>query len=243
MISQNEDKLIRSLHQKKFRSKHEKFIVEGARSIDYALNNNGSFSIILYTKGFSNKFPNLIKKIQSLDCSLISEKELKKLSPSDSPSGIIGIANKIEYSEFNYDENFIFLDKIADPGNMGTIIRTASWFGISQIALSDGCIDPFNSKVVRSAMGTHFSLKWIGEKPIKDFKNYKLIGADPKSNNINQLPKTNHKWGLIMGSEAHGISSDIYSLMNDTIAIPKIGEGESLNIGVAMGILLYQLTK
>ena len=197
----------------------------------------------MYTKGFSNKFPNLIKKIQSLDCSLISEKELKKLSPSDSPSGIIGIANKIEYSEFNYDENFIFLDKIADPGNMGTIIRTASWFGISQIALSDGCIDPFNSKVVRSAMGTHFSLKWIGEKSIKDFKNYKLIGADPKSNNINQLPKTNHKWGLIMGSEAHGISSDIYSLMNDTIAIPKIGEGESLNIGVAMGILLYQLTK
>ena len=71
MISQNEDKLIRSLHQKKFRNKHEKFIVEGARSIDYALNNNGSFSIILYTKGFSNKFPNLIKKIQSLDCSLI----------------------------------------------------------------------------------------------------------------------------------------------------------------------------
>ena len=243
LISQNEDKLIRSLHQKKFRNKHEKFIVEGARSIDYALNNNGSFSIILYTKGFSNKFPKLIKKIQSLDCSLISEKELKKLSPSDSPSGIIGIANKIEYSEFNYDENFIFLDKIADPGNMGTIIRTASWFGIPQIALSDGCIDPFNSKVVRSAMGTHFSLKWIGEKPIKDFKNYKLIGADPKSNNINQLPKTNHKWGLIMGSEAHGISSDIYSLMNDTIAIPKIGEGESLNIGVAMGILLYQLTK
>ena len=126
---------------------------------------------------------------------------------------------------------------------MGTIIRTASWFGISQIALSDGCIDPFNSKVVRSAMGTHFSLKWIGEKPIKDFKNYKLIGADPKSNNINQLPKTNNKWGLIMGSEAHGISSDIYSLMNDTIAIPKIGEGESLNIGVAIGILLYQLRK
>ena len=163
-MSQNVDKLIRSLHQKKFRKKHEKFIVEGARSINYSLNNSGSFSIILYTKTFTNKYPKLIEKIKSINCSLINERELNQLSPSESPSGIIGIANKIKYDKFNYDENFIFLDKVSDPGNMGTIIRTAAWFGVSQVALSSGCIDPFNPKVIRSAVGTHFSLKWMGEK-------------------------------------------------------------------------------
>ena len=76
-----------------------------------------------------------------------------------------------------------------------------------------------------------------------DFRDYKLIGAVPKSKSITTPYSLNDKWGLIMGSEAHGISRDNYSHLSDTIAIPKIGKGESLNIGVAMGILLHQLTK
>ena len=243
MISQNSNKLICSLHQKKFRTKYGKFIIEGARAIDYALNNNGAFSIIVYTRAFLNKNPKIIEKIKPFNSSLINEKELKRISPSTSPSGILGIANNIQYSDFNNTENFIFLDKVSDPGNMGTIIRTAAWFGVFQIALSEGCIDPFNPKVVRGAMGAHFSLKWIGEKSILDFRDYKLIGAVPKSKSTTTLYSLNDKWGLIMGSEAHGISRDNYSHLSDTIAIPKIGKGESLNIGVAMGILLHQLTK
>ena len=164
--------------------------------------------------------------------------DLLRTLPSETKSNRDGIIS-IKFDT----ENFIFLDKVSDPGNMGTIIRTAAWFGVFQIVLSEGCIDPFNPKVVRGAMGAHFSLKWIGEKSILDFRDYKLIGAVPRSKSTTTLHSLNDKWGLIMGSEAHGISRDNYSHLSDTIAIPKIGKGESLNIGVAMGILLHQLTK
>ena len=139
-------------------------------------------------------------------------------------------------------QNVVFLDKVSDPGNMGTIIRTAAWFGVYQIALSPGCIDPYNPKVVRSAMGSHFSLNWMGEKDISTLNNYKLIGADQNSKN-KKLDKLMDKWALIMGSESHGFSKKTRSYIYQTIGITKIGSGESLNIGVAMGILLHKMTK
>ena len=242
MISTNSAKLVRSLHKKKYRIKNNKFILEGIRTIDCAINNDTSFSFIIYTKRFSNQNPELISKINCKTTEIVSEKDIGKLSPSKSPSGILAIANMIDYGQFNNDNNVVFLDEISDPGNMGTIIRTAAWFGIYQIALSPGCIDPYNPKVVRSAMGSHFSLSWIGEKEISSLKNYVLIGADQNSKN-KQLDKLIDKWALVMGSESHGISKKTRSYLDQTIGITKIGAGESLNIGVAMGILLHKMTK
>lgn len=242
MISANSDKLVRSLHKKKYRIKNNKFILEGIRTIDCAINNDTSFSFIIYTKRFSNQNPELISKINCKTTEIVSEKEMEKLSPSKSPSGILAIANIIDYGQFNNHNNVIYLDEISDPGNMGTIIRTAVWFGVYQIALSPGCIDPYNPKVVRSAMGSHFSLSWIGEKEISSLKNYVLIGADQNSKN-KQLDKLIDKWALVMGSESHGISKKTRSYLDQTIGITKIGDGESLNIGVAMGILLHKMTK
>ena len=141
---------------------------------------------------------------------------------------------------FNNNNNLVYLDKISDPGNMGTIIRTAAWFGVYQIALSPGCIDPYNPKVVRSAMGSHFSLNWMGKKDISTLKNYQLIAADQNSKN-NKLDKLIDKWALIMGSESHGLSKKTLSYVDQRIGINKIGSGESLNVGVAMGILLDKM--
>ena len=242
MISANSDKLVRSLHKKKYRIKNNKFILEGIRTIDCAINNDTSFSFIIYTKRFSNQNPELISKINCKTTEIVSEKEMEKLSPSKSPSGILAIANIIDYGQFNNHNNVIYLDEISDPGNMGTIIRTAVWFGVYQIALSPGCIDPYNPKVVRSAMGSHFSLSWIGGKKISSLKNYVLIGADQNSKN-KKLDKLIDKWALVMGSESHGISKTTRSYLDQTIGITKIGTGESLNIGVAMGILLHKMTK
>ena len=212
MISANSDKLVRSLHKKKYRIKNNKFILEGIRTIDCAINNDTSFSFIIYTKRFSNQNPELISKINCKTTEIVSEKEIGKLSPSKSPSGILAIANMIDYGQFNNDNNVVFLDEISDPGNMGTIIRTAAWFGIYQIALSPGCIDPYNPKVVRSAMGSHFSLNWIGEKEISSLKNYALIGADQNSKN-KQLDKLIDKWALVMGNESHGISKKLVHIL------------------------------
>jgi len=241
-MSLNSEKLVRSLHHKKYRNNHNKFILEGKRTIDFATNYYGNFSLIIYTKNFSKQNPELISKIKCKSIEIISEKEMEKLSPSKSPSGIIAISNMIDYGEFNNNKNVVFLDKVSDPGNMGTIIRTAAWFGIYQIALSPGCIDPYNPKVVRSAMGSHFSLSWMGEKDISTLNNYELIGADQNSKN-NKLGKLIDNWALVMGSESHGLSKKTLSYLDQSIGITKIGSGESLNIGVAMGILLHKMTK
>ena len=92
-------------------------------------------------------------------------------------------------------------------------------------------------------MGAHFYLSWIGAMPVNDFSDYTIIGADQKGNPMQSLVKSPEKWVLVMGSEAYGICKDIKSSLNQLVAIPKIGSGESLNVGVSMGILLHHLTK
>ena len=240
MISQSQNKLIRSLHQKKFREQHGLFIIEGVRSIKDALTKKAHFKISVSTESFSQNNPDIIKAVNP---EIISEEDIKRLSPSISPSGILAVCKIPQFDNPDLNQNFIYLDHISDPGNMGTILRTAVWFGIDQMVLSDGCVDPFNPKVVRSSMGAHFQLSWIGHLEIHTLNNYTIIGADHRGAAIEPLGSFPKKWCLVMGNEAHGISENIKSVLDETMAIPKIGTGESLNVGVAMGILLNHLTK
>ncbi len=239
MISQNQNKRIRSLHQKKFREQHGLFIVEGKRSVKEALEANAPVDLLVMTESFLQKNPDLTG---TLNNEIVSESEMKKLSPSVTPSGILGICKIPQFEKPNLSQNFIYLDHISDPGNMGTILRTAAWFGINQIALSDGCIDPFNPKVIRSAMGAHFHLSWLGTLNLNNLDDHTILGADHRGTPLDILENPPEKWALVMGSEAHGMSEDVKSTLDQTVAIPKIGKGESLNVGVAMGILLHHLT-
>ena len=247
MISANSDKLVRSLHQKKYRIKNNKFILEGIRTIDCAINNSTSFSFIIYTKRFSNQNPELISKINCKSTEIVSEMEMEKLSPSKSPSGILAIANMIDYGQFNNDSNVVFLDEISDPGNMGTLLRTAEWFGIQNIILSENCVDIFNAKVIRSAMGAHFYLDSISHcnlsNELINLKNndYSILGADLNGHHISKL-KIKKKWVLIVGNEANGLSNKILNQITNLITIPKRGNIESLNAAVAGSILLNTLT-
>jgi len=240
MISQNQNKLIRSLHQKKFREQHSLFIIEGVRSIKEAINTNAQFEIGISTESFSEKNSDLIRAINP---EIVSEEDIKRLSPSVTPSGVLAVYKIPQFNKPNLDQNFIYLDHVADPGNMGTILRTATWFGINQIILSEGCTDPFNPKVVRSAMGAHFHLSWIGHLDLNTLNNHLIIGADSRGSTIDTFNSFSEKWCLVMGSEAHGISGNIISVLDKTVAIPMHGIGESLNIGVAMGVFLHHLTK
>lgn len=203
----------------------------------------GEIDQILLTESFAQRHNDLIEKIRPFPQTIISDDELKQLSPSTSPSGILAVCNKIQFDSIDLDKHVIYLDQISDPGNMGTILRTAAWFGIDQVALSPGCIDLFNPKVVRSAMGAHFGLSWAGEISIDALDGYVCLGADHRGESIQELNTVPEKWALIMGSEAHGLSSDMQNVLDHRIAIPKIGTGESLNVGVAMGILLQNLTQ
>ncbi len=242
MISRNQVKLIRSLQQKKFREEHGLFIVEGLRSIQEALRANASIESIFWTEAFSEKNSNHMNTISAVQNESILMADMKQLSPSTTPPGVLAVCKIPIFDSPDMNRNFIYLDHISDPGNMGTILRTALWFGIHNIVLSEACIDPFNPKVVRGAMGAHFHISWIGTMPLCAFTDYTVLGADYRGNSILAVKKIPDKWVLVMGSEAHGISSDVHDELDQLIAIPKVGTGESLNVGVSMGILLHCLT-
>ncbi len=242
MISRNQVKLIRSLQQKKFREEHGLFIVEGLRSIQEALRANASIESIFWTEAFSEKNSNHMNTISAVQNESVLMAEMKQLSPSTTPPGVLAVCKIPIFDSPDMNRNFIYLDHISDPGNMGTILRTALWFGIHNIVLSEACIDPFNPKVVRGAMGAHFHISWIGTMPLCAFTDYTVLGADYRGNSILAVKKIPDKWVLVMGSEAHGISSDVHDKLDQLIAIPKVGTGESLNVGVSMGILLHSLT-
>ena len=239
----NSQKKVKALHQKKYRSLNNQFIIEGSRSIHSAIEANAVINILFYTSDFSKKNPNVMKSVKDIPSQLVSSKEIDKLSPSITSSGILAVCKIPKFQSFNNNKNIVFLDNISDPGNLGTILRTAVWFGIDQIAYSSGSIDPYNPKVVRGAMGAHFNISWLGELSLKEIKGYKILGADHRGEPIESLDIDNQKWALVMGNEPHGLSEATLKYLEELIAIPKVGKGESLNIGVSMGILLYELTK
>ena len=240
MISQ---KQVKSLHLKKYRSLNNQFIVEGSRSVSSAIDAKALIDSVFYTLDFSKKNPTLLEKVNRIPSKIVSSKEIRKLSPSANPSGILATCKIPKFEPFNKNKNIIFLDNVSDPGNLGTILRTALWFGIDQIGYSSKSIDPYNPKVVRSAMGAHFSISWLGELSLDDIKGYKILGADHRGKSIHTINIDNQRWALIMGSEAQGISKSAHSCIDELIGIPKVGEGESINVGVSMGILLNELTK
>ena len=240
MISQ---KQVKSLHLKKYRSLNNQFIVEGSRSVSSAIDAKAIIDSVFYTLDFSKKNPTLLEKVNRIPSKIVSSKEIRKLSPSANPSGILATCKIPKFEPLNKNKNIIFLDNVSDPGNLGTILRTALWFGIDQIGYSSKSIDPYNPKVVRSSMGAHFSISWLGELSLDDIKGYKILGADHRGKSIHTINIDNQRWALIMGSEAQGISKSAHSCIDELIGISKVGEGESLNVGVSMGILLHELTK
>ena len=139
--------------------------------------------------------------------------------------------------------NWIYLDNVSDPGNIGTLLRTAAWFGINNIALSAKCVDPFNPKVVRSAMGAHFLLNIFGDVDLVEFKNnkYCIIGADQNGSPVYGFNFDNEKWVLVIGNEGHGISENSKEYIQHFISIPSKGSGNSLNAAVAGSILIHHL--
>ena len=241
MINKKTYKKIKSLKSKKFRYAHERFIVEGLRLLNTILDEGAILEYVVFTETFESKNSEFIEKINNEILFEVSEKEMKDLSNTISPSGILAVTKFPIYSKLNSNKNIVFLDQISDPGNMGTILRTASWFGIEQIVLSSNCIDPYNPKVVAAAMGSHFQLKFLGEEKLNKFDDYLWIGASLDGEKLTKSKILNKKWILVMGSEARGIDEQIKLKLNKTYTIPRLGKGESLNVGVAMGIFLNKI--
>ena len=142
------------------------------------------------------------------------------------------------------NENYVILDQISDPGNLGTILRTCAWYGINQIVLMPESVDPFNLKCLRSAMGAHFSFNYINYSDYDEIisflekNNYNILCSNLNGSDVSKISVIG-KWALVLGSEAHGINF-LFEKFNN-ITISKKGSIDSLNVSVATGILLDRL--
>ena len=248
MISQSDLKRIRSLKHKKGRQEHGQFLIEGRRLVKAYLESQAEIVNVYYTESFKHHHQNFISFSRDTghEPALINEKLLNQLSDTISPSGIIGVCKIIKPSTLIFSAlNWIYLHQLSDPGNIGSLLRTAAWFNIRNIAFSPYSIDPFNPKVVRSAMGAHVHLEIHKNVDFSLFpeNDYLTIGADQYGKiAIDQFDST-QKWVLVLGGEAQGIEPAIKQKLDKIISIPRTGYGESLNVGSAGAILMNRLSK
>lgn len=248
MITKNELKFIQSLKQTKCRKENNMFTVEGNKLVRELLSSDFRTEHILATDLWLEKYPSEAEELKHYE--IISTKQMEQLSNMVSPPGIIAVAHTPSYTikaEDCLNDYIIALDGINDPGNLGTIIRTADWFGIDKIICSQDCADAWQAKTIQSTMGSIFRIK-IVETELKDFLSKvktPIYGALMEGENI-FTKKINEKKGvIIIGSESHGIRKDILPFVSSPIHIPRAkgSKTESLNAAVAASIIMAQLMK
>tara|TARA_B100000900_G_scaffold70014_1_gene55323 strand:- start:478 stop:1224 length:747 start_codon:yes stop_codon:yes gene_type:complete len=237
-------KTIHSLRNAKHRKFYNKFLIEGKRIIESALICNANIDIIFYSDDFFKENKLWIQKHLKNGTTIktIDKKTLFKISSTKSPQGILAVCDIPKQNPIKLTmDKWIYLDKISDPGNMGTLIRSCEWFGIKNIALSPKCADPYNPKSIRAAMGAHFGVTIHTNTNLGIFKKtHRIIAADLKGENASTYEFPN-KCVLVLGSEAHGISKKNLDYIEDSIFINKLGSGNSLNVSTAGSILIYLL--
>jgi TrmH family RNA methyltransferase len=231
---------------------HGLFVIEGSRIISEALNAGAPIQRIFVTKPYLDNpnYSGIFHDLQGLTIPniTVTEDEMKILTEVTSPPGLLALCAISPKSnpDTSKAESWLYLDSIQDPGNLGTLLRSAAWFGVQNVGLSKGCIDPYNSKVIRGGMGAHFHLSIFLDMDHRLFStsSHTIIGAFPEGDTLipDILEELGH-WVLVIGNEAHGISSDLDYFIQKKVAIIKIGQGESLNAAVAGGILLHELVR
>ncbi len=246
-MTDKELKKLQALEKKKYRKKYGLFLIEGKRIVETALEFSANLEKAYFSEVFGENNKSTISSLHNAGIPIerISEKQLRKISTTKSPSGILATCLFPDSVDPDLSKgNWLYLDRITDPGNLGTILRTAAWFNVNRISLSPDCVDPFNPKVVRSSMGAHFRLNIHSNVDLKLFKknSFTVLGADHRGDSINNLIQVPERWILVLGNEALGLSPHVLGEINTLVAIEKIGFGESLNIGVAGAILMYYLS-
>ena len=249
MLSNAQIKLIRSLEHKKYRNKHNLYVAEGEKIVSEILQSKAFFDKIYVTQSWIDKNRDLFLQNEQL-ITIITELELNKISFLHTPNEALALM-PLHYpsiKNFNASEKLILaLDTIQDPGNMGTIIRIADWFGIESIVCSENCVDVFNPKVIQATMGAFLRIR-VYYTQLEDFINEQksigipIFGALLDGEIIYNSELSNN--GIIlMGNESKGISEELKQLIDKPLYIPKAGGAESLNVSVATGIICSEFLR
>ena len=243
-LSNNKIKEIIKLHQKKYRDELGLFIAEGEKILEELSNAKADIIEVIALK--NKKLKTNIQNIKFVDESI-----MKKISTTSSVCEVITIAKKrsVSISNITKKKKLVLLDSISDPGNLGTIIRSACAFGIDGIILFGNCVDLYSPKVIRSCTGNFFKIPIVQLNSIeelnKNLKDYKKIATSlSKENNIEIKDCNNFEKFIIMfGSEAKGLCKELTNITEKNIKIDMKNNVESLNLAISASIIFYELSK
>lgn len=247
MLQRSRIKDIQRLSHKKFRDEAGEYVVEGPRMVAELLRERRDGIRCIYAvpewietngEALGGLPPERIRPV--------SQTELEALSSLESPNQVLAIVSKpsTPVGLSRIDGVALALEDIRDPGNMGTLIRTADWFGVTDVVCSPSTVDLYNPKVVQATMGSVFRVRvheaelagWLG-----GLSEIAVLGATLDGRAVHEMGSL-RRGVLVIGNEAHGLSEDVLGRCTERVTIPRLGRAESLNASVAAGILLSHLT-
>ena len=234
MLTKNQIKLIRSLSTKKNRFKHSLFVVEGEKIVNEIIKSDWQIHSIYASSDWEGK-----------NATIISKSDLCRISNQKSPNKVLALVRIKENFPSISSDTILALDSVKDPGNLGTIIRIADWFGVKSILCSEDCVDYFNPKVIQASMGSFLRVGVKYANLINTFKLYpkhEILATVLNGTPINNITTKNKKI-IVLGSESNGIKREILAKANQKITIPKseFSKAESLNVSIASAIVLSKL--
>ncbi len=244
-LSHSQRKFIRSLQSNSDRDEQQLFIAEGEKLCSELLTSNFQPEFIVVRTPISHAIESLANDFlrRGIDVYEANNSSFTQISDARSPQGILAVV-RYPVLETITSERIIILDGITDPGNAGTIIRTADWFGFDTILFTGDSTHRFHPKTVRATMGSLWRVHLFQENDGHSFiseqlRDYKLYGASLRATLSLSDCSSSGKYGVVFGSESHGISPEIRQLLTHEYSIPSYGDAESLNVSVAAGISLY----
>jgi TrmH family RNA methyltransferase len=251
-LSKNHEKWIRKLHQKKYRDEEGVFIAEGFNSFEAAMKMtpHAVKKVVIEKSILESVLKDLPDTLPVYTC---PKKVMEAISTEESPQGIMIVCHQGDFSFTDLvngtpGRTLLYLENISDPGNLGTILRTAAWFDIREILLSPSSVDPFNTKAIRASAGTIFSREIYLSVDSSDLfrlaerHNYNLIATVPRDGESIGSWQSAGKNIILFGPEAEGLSDELVEKAHYRISIPGKGDAESLNLAAAAAIILYEIS-
>lgn len=227
------------LNSKKEREKEKFFVVEGDHLVEEAIKENVVKELLISDMNYDHYL--------NVDKIYVTQEIMKKICDTVTPQGIIALCSQKKMSDLTTLNRLLLLDDIQDPGNLGTIIRTADAFNFDGIVMSENTVDLYNPKVIRSTQGAIFRVKIIKTDLLQYVnklisKGVLVYGTSLNGVNLSEiLPREN--MAFIMGNEGNGVSKELLDLVNDNVFIEMNGNSESLNVAIASSIIMYNFRK
>ncbi|MBX2976239.1 MAG: RNA methyltransferase [Ignavibacteriaceae bacterium] len=258
MISKASLKYYSSLLQKKFRVAENKFLVEGKKLVLEGISSGYIPEIVLVSSAFKNNASELISDLLNRNILVeeVKDTDFSKIAETENPQGITAVFNKKDFPKYRELKTIlkagknliVFLDSVSDPGNLGTIIRNADWFGILTIVLNKNCVEVFNPKVIRSSMGSVFHVDIFEQVDESTFfedakkHGYKLVISTLDGVDVFTFEKREN-YIIALHNESHGAGQMLRETADYKIKIPQKGKAESLNVASASAVIFSEFTK